>query len=143
MDNAVLREDYDFLCRALMKHPSILVDAQTRKDFMELCQSKIEGISTYEDLIDAATELTVFFRDGHTNIEVPYSPVDFCVPLLCGWDGRGGLALREEYGGIPAGAYILGIQGITVENLISLMSQRIPHENSHLVRSRMLAYPYL
>nr|WP_300835161.1 S41 family peptidase [uncultured Acetatifactor sp.] len=142
MDNAVLREDYDFLCRALMKHPSILVDAQTRKDFMELCQSKIEGISTYEDLIDAATELTVFFRDGHTNIEVPYSPVDFCVPLRCGWDGRGGLALREEYGGIPAGAYILGIQGITVENLISLMSQRIPHENSHLVRSRMLAYPY-
>ena len=55
-------------------------------------QSKIEGISTYEDLIDAATELTVFFRDGHTNIEVPYSPVDFCVPLRCGWDGRGGLS---------------------------------------------------
>ena len=48
--------------------------------------------------LNAATELTVFFRDGHTNIEVPYSPVDFCVPLRCGWDGRGGLALREEYG---------------------------------------------
>jgi hypothetical protein len=41
MDNAVLREDYDFLCRALMKHPSILVDAQTRKDFMELCRGNI------------------------------------------------------------------------------------------------------
>lgn len=142
MDDAVLREDYLFLCRALMKHPSILVDAQTRKDFMELCQSKIEGISTYESLIDAATDLTVFFQDGHTNIEVPYSPEDFCVPLRCRWDGRGNLVLSEEYGEIPAGACIMDVQGIMVEKLISRMSQRIPHENSHLVRSRMIAYPY-
>lgn len=142
MDVSGLREDYDFLCTALMKHPSILVDGQMKRDFTELCQSKASEIDSYDSLIDAATDLTVFFQDGHTNIELPYSEQDFCIPLRCRWDGHGSLVVDERYGGIPAGTCITDVEGIAVEDLVSLMSQKIPHENRYLVQSRMIAYPY-
>ena len=31
-----------------------------------------EVLYDYDSFIDAATELTTFFEDGHTNIELPY-----------------------------------------------------------------------
>ncbi|MBD5459611.1 MAG: hypothetical protein HDR26_01525 [Lachnospiraceae bacterium] len=110
---------------------------------MELYQLKAEEVCTYDSLIDAATELTVFFQDGHTNIEVPYSIQDFCIPLRLEWEEDGEcLVLKERYCEMPVGAHITDVDGIAVEDLISLMSKRIPHENRYLVKSRMVGYPY-
>lgn len=143
MEVNAFREDFQFLYTALLGHPLILVNAQKKRSFMELYRAKAEEVCSYDSLIDAATELTVFFQDGHTNIEVPYSAEDFCIPLRCEWEEDSGcLVLRERYCEIPAGAYIVDVDGITVEGLISRMTERIPHENRYLVKSRMVGYPY-
>lgn len=138
-----LREDFKFLYNALQKHPAILRGQKEKSCFESLYQSKVDEISSYDSLINAATELTAFFEDGHTNIEVPYSKKDHCIPLPCEWskDGRN-LILGRAYGDIPSGARITGINGITVERLVFLMAKRIPHENIYLVKSRMIGYPY-
>ena len=143
MSADTLREDYDFLCTALMKHPSIYRDEQIKRSFIQLYQSKADEVCSYDSLVNAATELTVFFMDGHTNIEVPYSTQDLCIPLCLRWDECGNsLILSKGYDEIPANAKIIGVNGKTVEDLVSLMSKRIPHENSYLVKSRMIMYPY-
>lgn len=143
MRDDTLREDFDFLYNALMKHPSIYRDEQTKRSFIQLYQSKADQVCSYDSLVNAATELTVFFMDGHTNIEVPYSAQDLCIPLCCRWDEWGNsLLLSESYEEIPANAKIISVNGKTVEDLISLMSKRIPHENLYLVKSRMIMYPY-
>lgn len=81
--------------------------------------------------------------DGHTNIEVPYSAQDFCIPLCLRWDEReSSLFLGKSYDEIPVNAKITSVNGKTVEDLILLMSKRIPHENLYLVKSRMILYPY-
>lgn len=138
-----LREDFKFLYNALQKHPAILRGQKEKSCFESLYQSKADEISSYDSLINAATELTAFFEDGHTNIEVPYSKKDHCIPLPCEWskDGRI-LILGRAYGDIPAGTQITDINGITVERLVFLMAKRIPHENIYLVKSRMIGYPY-
>lgn len=138
-----LREDFKFLYAALQKHPAILTGRQDKSILAGLYQSEINKICSYDSLIHAATELTIFFQDGHTNIEVPYSDHDYCIPLLCDWgeDGRA-LLLSRAYGEIPAGAQIMGMNGITVEQLVFRMAKRIPHENTELVKSRMVRYPY-
>lgn len=138
-----LREDFKFLYAALQKHPAILTDEQIKSCFARLYQARAGEVSSYESFINAATELTTFFQDGHTNIEVPYSEKDYCIPLPCDWNEDGSkLVLNREYEEIPADAQIMGINGITVEQLISLMAKRIPHENIYLVKSRMILYPY-
>lgn len=138
-----LREDFKFLYAALQKHPAILTDEQIKNCFARLYQARAGEVSSYESFINAATELTTFFQDGHTNIEVPYSEKDYCIPLPCDWNEDGStLVLNREYEEIPADAQIMGINGITVEQLISLMAKRIPHENIYLVKSRMILYPY-
>lgn len=143
MRDDTLREDFDFLYNALMKHPSIYRGEQTKRSFIQLYQSKADQVCSYDSLVNAATELTVFFMDGHTNIEVPYSAQDLCIPLCCRWDECGNsLILSESYDEIPANAKIISVNGKTVEDLISLMSKRIPHENPYLVKSRMIMYPY-
>lgn len=138
-----LRGDFKFLYNALQKHPAILMGRMEKSSLERLYQSKTDEICSYDSLVNAATELTAFFEDGHTNIEVPYLNKDHCIPLPCEWskDGRN-LILGRAYGDIPAGARITGINGITVEQLVFLMAKRIPHENIYLVKSRMIGYPY-
>ena len=143
MRTDTLREDFEFLCTALMKHPSIYRDEQIKRSFIQLYRSKADEVCSYDSLVNAATELTVFFMDGHTNIEVPYSAQDLCIPLCLRWDECGNsLILSESYDEIPANAKIIGVNGKTVDDLVSLMSKRIPHENTYLVKSRMIMYPY-
>ncbi|MCM1187775.1 MAG: S41 family peptidase [bacterium] len=138
-----LREDFRFLYAALLKHPSFFDGTQKERDFTRLYESKKEKVCSYDSLIDAGTELTVFFRDGHTNLEVPYSIGDPCIPFRLEWTEQGGLILDGKgYEEIPANARIAAVNGVTVENLISLMLERIPHENRYLVMSRMILYPY-
>lgn len=137
------KEDLNFLYAALLNHPSMYRDPQIKRNFIQLYQSKEDKVCSYDSLVNAATELTVFFMDGHTNIEVPYSAQDFCIPLCLRWDEcESGLLLGKSYDEIPANAKIISVNGKTVEDLISLMSKRIPHENLYLVKSRMIMYPY-
>lgn len=138
------KEDFYFLYTELLKHPSLIDDAQRKNRFDELYYSKSEGLSSFDSFINEATELTMFFHDGHTNIEVPYTTQDRCIPLHCMWDEQDSdnLILSEEYEEIPANAKIIAINGISVSEIILRLSQRIPHENMYLVKSRMLAYPY-
>lgn len=143
MNMEAFKEDLYFLYTALLKHPTVLIDAQAKRNLMQLYEAKTGEVYSYDSFIDAATELTSFFRDGHTNIEIPYSEQDLCIPLSCGWDKNGSLVLDGEgYGEIPVGAQIAEVDGVAVEELVSLMSNRIPHENRYLVKSRMICYPY-
>jgi hypothetical protein len=140
---ANFKDDFHFLFTALQKHPAILLDQSREKRFAQQYQRNESGINSYDSLINAATELTSFFQDGHTNIEVPYSQNDLCIPLPCGWDEGGSrLILNKAYDTIPAHAQITAVNDTKVETLISLMANKIPHENLHLVKSRMILYPY-
>ena len=63
-------------------------DANSEKKKAELEALYIaicEVLYDYDSFIDAATELTTFFEDGHTNIELPYTPQDLCLNLKCCW----------------------------------------------------------
>ena len=141
--SSAMKEDFKFLYTALLKHPSMLIEAKMKNSFEELYQSKLDEVFSYDSLIDAATELTLFFQDGHTNIEVPYTAQDYCIPLHCTWDDSDSrLILIEKYDEIPANAQIIGINGISIEEIIALLSKRIPHENCYLVKSRLVGYPY-
>lgn len=138
-----LKEDLKYMYTALRRHPSIIVGERSEEHLTELYRSKVDEICSYDSFIDAATELTCFFQDGHTNIEVPYSLEDNCIPLCCEWDEKGmKLVLSREYEEVPAKAEITSVNNITMENLILLMAKRIPHENIYLVKSRMVMYPY-
>ncbi len=143
MEDAYFKEDFKFLYDALLHHPAIYRDEELKRNFIQLYRSKADKVCSYDSLVNAATELTVFFMDGHTNIEMPYSAQDFCIPLCLRWDERdGSLILGKSYDEIPANAKIISINGKTAEDLILLMSKRIPHENPYLVKSRMIMYPY-
>ena len=52
------------------------------------------------------------------------------------------MILTKSYENIPVGSLITHISSVSVENIISLMSRRIPHENIFLVKSRIVRYPY-
>lgn len=143
MRNSEWKEDLKYLYTELQKHPSLLEDARAKMNFEQLYQKNADKVVSNESLINAATELTCFFQDGHTNIEVPYTMQDFCIPLHCRWDENdGSLVLSENYNEIPANARVIAVNGMTVDTIISNMAKRIPHENCYLVKSRMLMYPY-
>ena len=136
--------DLEYLYSALQKHPALLEEADLQNRFAELYRQKQETVHDYASFIDAATELTTFFHDGHTNIEIPYTPQSRCLPLACDWNEQRNteLILIKNYENIPAGSQITHICSVPIEQLITLMSQRIPHENIFLVKSRMVKYPY-
>lgn len=136
--------DLEYLYSALLMHPSLLIDEQKRKQFEELYQANRKEQFTYGEFIDAATTLTTFFKDGHTNIELPYTAEDRCIHLRCQWDEKDckQLVLSEQYEDLPEGTQIHSINGKTIEEIIQLLSHRIPHENCYLVKSRMIRYPY-
>lgn len=138
------KEDLEYLYAALLKHPSIIIDEKKKAELEELYLAKRETLYNYDSFIDAATELTTFFQDGHTNIEIPYTSEDLCLHLKCCWSGANGdeLILEEKYEDIPQNARIMSVEGISIEELITALTDRIPHENIYLVKSRMIRYPY-
>ena len=128
MRNSEWKEDLKYLYTELLKHPSLLEDAQVKINFEQLYQKNADKVVSNESLINAATELTCFFQDGHTNIEVPYTIKDFCIPLRCRWDeNEGCLVLSENYYEIPANAQVIAVNGMTVDTIISKMYKRKPH----------------
>ncbi len=147
-----LSEDLAFLYAKLSDHPLLLLEQEKRAQFEQLYHQELArfqtAISVRQDaaakpaeLIDAMTRLTMFFHDGHTNIELPYTSRDKCLHISCDWQ-RDRLLLLRDYEEIPAGSQITAIENIPIENIVDLMSERIPHENKYLVKSRLAAYPY-
>jgi hypothetical protein len=100
-------------------------------------------IFDYDSLLHAMTDMTTFFHDGHTNIEIPYTPQDYCLNLACEWCDDERLILQESYENIEVGAEIIAIENVNISDILQWSSKIIPHENKYLVKSRMLEYPYL
>ena len=144
MNKNLYYTDLEYLYSALQKHPALNENTVRQNQFTELYQQKEKTVHDYASFIDAATELTLFFHDGHTNIDLPYTPQSKCLPLECDWDDPTSteLILTKSYEDIPAGSKITHICDTPMEEVISLMSRRIPHENIFLVKSRMIKYPY-
>ncbi len=79
------KEDLEYLYSALLNHPSIKMGEKKKAELEALYIAICEVLYDYDSFIDAATELTTFFEDGHTNIELPYTPQDLCLNLKCCW----------------------------------------------------------
>ena len=139
-----LKQDFDYVYNVLKKHPAILADEQKSVQFDKLYQGKKEKQFTYDYLIEAMTDLTTFFRDGHTNIELPYTCNDYCLNIPCKWSEQecDVLVLSEKYEDLSVNTGIFAVEDKNVNQIIELLSKRIPHENKHLVKSRMINYPY-
>lgn len=138
------KEDFEYVYNALKKHPLILTDEQKRVQFDNLYQDKKEKQFTYDYLIEAITDLTTFFHDGHTNIELPYTYDDYCLNISCKWSEQDSdvLVLSKKYEDLTVDTEIFAVENMTVNQIIKLISDRIPHENTYLVKSRMINYPY-
>lgn len=138
------KEDLEFLYTALLNHPAIISGEKKKEELDALYLTKVDEVQDYSSFIDAATELTTFFQDGHTNIELPYTPKDLCLNLKCCWAGVNfnELILQEEYEDIPKYARITSVEEMSIEELIMALAERISHENLYLVKSRMIRYPY-
>ncbi len=138
------QEDLEYLYSALLKHPAIIVDEKKKTGLENLYLAKEETVRDYENFIDAATELTSFFQDGHTNIEISYTSTDLCLKLKCKWAGENceELLLEKGYEDIPERSKIVCVEGMSIQEVIVTLAERIPHENLYLVKSRMVQYPY-
>ena len=64
MKKALLIEDLEYLYSKLVKHPLFAVNEGERTRFDTLFHT---NITNYHDFLSAATQLTCFFCDGHTN----------------------------------------------------------------------------
>lgn len=141
MDKKLLIEDYKYLYEALKKHP-LLLDDKKERQFEQKYKCLKEQIFDFSSLISAMTALTLFFEDGHTNIELPYTREDKCLRIPCKWvDGK--LILTEGYIQVEEGAELLAVEDMNVKELQERFLERIPHENEYLVKSRMVEYPYM
>ncbi|MBQ9120398.1 MAG: hypothetical protein IJY09_10165 [Lachnospiraceae bacterium] len=138
------KDDLKYLYSALLNHPSIITAEKKKSELDALYFDKCNVVCDFDHFIDAATELTCFFEDGHTNIELPYTSQDLCCKLKCYWDEMhfNELILKEAYEDIPEYARITSVEGNSIEELITTLTKQIPHENIYLVKSRMIQYPY-
>ena len=134
-------EDLEYLYSKLIRHPLFLINEADQTKFEDLFREMSNRVSTFDDFISAATQLTCFFCDGHTNIELPYSRADMAINLPCYWNGDK-LQLSSSYNGIERDSEIIAIENTPISDLIARMADRIPHENKYLVKSRMINYPY-
>lgn len=138
--------DLEYLFNALMKHPLFIRKPEKcnefKKYYEELC-IKVKNCS-YDTLAAIATDMTMFFADGHTNIELPYSHNDRSLFLPCDWENpyTDKLVLLKVWEDILQGSEIAEFENISVSELVDKMSDVIPHENRYLVKSRMFHYPY-
>lgn len=136
----VFLRDFEYLYSALKAHPLFFRENKS-KNFQNH-YAELQGIIKDESsLIDAMTALTMFFEDGHTNIELPYSTEDKCLKIICEWQGER-LFLKDAYENIETGTEIVTIEGRTLKWLTEQAAKVIPHENIYLVKSRMIEYPY-
>lgn len=144
METSAYKEDLEYLYTTLLSHPAIILGEKKKAELETLYRAISQGVYDDDSFIDGATKLTAFFGDGHTNIEIPYTSQDLCLKLKCFWGGTGNneLILEEEYEGVPKLARIMGVEEVPVEELISALAHKIPHENIYLVKSRMIMYPY-
>lgn len=141
MNKSVFIEDLEYLYGKLVKHPLFLINEAELSQFDKLFHQTVSCIETYDDFILAASQLTCFFCDGHTNIELPYSSEDMTINIPCYWSGDK-LLLSTDYKGIKRDAEIISIEDTPIRNLVVIMADKIPHENEYLVKSRMVNYPY-
>lgn len=141
MELTRLHEDLDHLYRALLRHPLFFDDPSALDAFEGLYPVLKATCTGYDSFIAAASDLTAFFDDGHTNMELPYSSSDLCLPIPCRWQ-EDMLLTDQPLGDIPTDTQILGIEGKPILHILQSMSRRIPHENIYLVKSRMTRYPY-
>lgn len=141
LKKSVFIEDLEYLYEKLIKHPLFLTNGAERSQFDELFHQTVSCVETYDDFISAASRLTCFFRDGHTNIELPYSSEDMTINIPCYWSGDK-LLLSTDYKGIVRDAEIISIEDTPISDLVVRMADKIPHENEYLVKSRMVNYPY-
>jgi len=135
------REDLEYLHSKLVKHPLFLINRAAKTEFDKLFSETCCCAATYDSFISAASALTCFFHDGHTNIELPYCENDQAINLPCRWCGDK-LLLSSAYKGIAEDSEIVSIEDTPINVLINRMAERIPHENRYLVQSRMVNYPY-
>ncbi|MBO5178129.1 MAG: hypothetical protein J6C07_11780 [Lachnospiraceae bacterium] len=140
MSNNIFSDDFIYVRKALESHP-LLLNSDKREQFCNLVQNMENTIIDYNSLIDALTKATLFFNDGHTNIELPYTTEDLCLRIPCKWQ-KERLILMDNYRNIPAGAEIISVEGRQVSELLSFAETKIPHENTYLVKSRTTEYPY-
>lgn len=140
MDKEKYRIDYNYLYDALKKHP-LLQSAEKMSEYECLAATLQCEVQDYDSLVNTMSTLTSFFKDGHTNIELPYTYDDFCIDIICEWrDDK--LFLKEEYESIEAGAEVIAVETVPAQDLLIHAAKMIPHENEYLVKSRMLEYPY-
>ena len=141
MTNALFTEDFEYLYSKLIKHPLFIINAAEQARFNALFSTVTGNTAAYNDFLSGINRLTCFFSDGHTNMELPYSPEDPTINLACYWlESR--LLLSNAYKNIECNSEIVAIENTPVQDLIHYMSERIPHENEYLVKSRMINYPY-
>ncbi len=138
--------DLEYLFNALVKHPVFIRQPKKRDDFEKYYEGlclKVKNCS-YDTFAAIATDMTMFFADGHTNIEIPYSRSDRSLFLPCDWENpyTDKLVLCEGWEDIPRSSEIVEFENISVSGLVDKMSDVIPHENRYLVKSRMFHYPY-
>lgn len=141
MELTKLMEDIDGLYTALLAHPYLIDHPEKREVFHGLYTQCRQAICDELTFLDAATSLTCWFRDGHTNIELPYKSSDLCIPLPSRWYDEQ-LFTTEQYGTIPAGSELTFIEGLPLYMVVKQLLPRIPHENIFLVKSRLTEYPY-
>jgi len=140
MSKEKLLEDYTYLFQALKKHPS-LYGNENKTELERIYERNRNQIYDYPSMLESMTELTMFFEDGHTNIELPYTPEDYCLKVPCAWKEHR-LVLTEKIMNVEAGTEITAIEGVNIKEAFADMAKRIPHENLYLVKSRMTEYPY-
>ena len=134
--------DLKFLYDKLSLHPLFVDNPSKFISFKNIYNNiRTEEINSYNQFISFANMLTCFFCDGHTNIEIPYTERDKCLNLPCYWSGEK-LFIASDYKDVKINSEIVAIENKPVKEIIQLMSNKIPHENIYLVKSRMINYPY-
>lgn len=84
MDKEKYRIDYNYLYDALKKHP-LLQSAEKMSEYECLASTLQCEVQDYDSLVNTMSVLTSFFKDGHTNIELPYTYDDFCIGIIWEW----------------------------------------------------------
>ena len=142
MEKTKLIEDFNQLYIDLQSHPFLIDFPEKIEEFHKLYTQRLGSISDYSSFLDSLTALTCFFQDGHTNIELPYQNSDLCIPIRCAWENEK-LFVTEQYEEIPEGAELIRIEELPINVIIKKLAKTIPHENSFLVKSRAVEYPYV
>ena len=140
------KDDLEYFYNELKKHPVFIRKPDVLKDFQAHYDSIIQNkdCNTYEKLAECATDLTMFFQDGHTNIELPYTENDEYIYLPCEWENNYSdkLLLVEGVQGISPGAEVISIENLSIAEVIQQLEKIIPHENRYWVKSRMIHHAY-